>query len=188
MTKTSYLSNASKIVLAAAATAAIATSFAGQASAATSAGTSGSSPLTMSVGATVVTPIEIAQTQAMNFGSLATNVTNQAVGTIVLAPNDIRSATGGVDLVDSGAPQKAGHFTVAAQSGYNYNVTLPDTVTLTSGSETMTVDGFNAGQNLISVSATGSAQSYTVGATLHAKSGQKAGDYTGTFVVTAAYN
>ncbi len=185
MTKASYLSHTSKAVLAFATAAAVSAAFAGQGLAATGAGRS---PVTMSVGATVVTPIAVSQTQAMNFGSLAANIVSAADGTVVLGPNGARSSTGGVDLVDSGAGPAAGQFTVAAQSGYNYNVTLPSTVTLTAGTDTMTVDSFTSGQSLTSVTANGSAQSYTVGATLHATAGQKAGAYTGTFVVTAAYN
>ena len=185
MSKTSYLTHTSRAVLAVATAAALSASLGAPAFAATGAGTTNG---TVTVGATVVSPIVIAQTQAMNFGSLAANVTAAADGTIVLAAAGTRSATGGVDLVNSGAGPTAGGFTVAAQSGYSYNVTLPTSVTLASGSDTMTVDTFTAGQTLTGVTATGSAQSYTVGATLHASASQKSGAYSGTYTVTAAYN
>jgi len=185
MSKTSYLTHTSRAVLAVATAAALSASLGAPAFAATGAGSTNG---TVTVGATVVSPIVIAQTQAMNFGSLAANVNTTAAGAIVLAAAGTRTNTGGVDLVDSGAGPTAGGFTVAAQSGYTYNVTLPTSVTLASGSDTMTVDSFTAGQTLTGVVATGSAQSYTVGATLHAGASQKSGAYSGTFTVTAAYN
>jgi hypothetical protein len=138
---------------------------------------------TVNASATVIQPLTITQTQAMDFGKLVMNSAANAAGTVVVAPNNGRTQTGGVDLVSS--TPTAGIVSVVGQSGSTYTVTLPaSAVSLSDGTHTMSVDTFNSSDTLATVSGTNSIH---IGATLHAAQNQAAGAYTGSFTVTAAY-
>ncbi len=88
------------------------------------------------------------------------------------------------------APSRA-QFTVTGTAGYTYDITLPASVTLSSGSNTMTVDTFTcskATEGTASISSTPAENVFYVGATLNVAASQAAGAYTNTFDVTVAYN
>ena len=181
-TKLSALAGASRIALLAGSFAAVSASMGGVALAA-----AGSASGSISAGVTIVTPIAVQQVTALNFGSIALNST--AAGTMTLSTTNVRTPPGSIDAVTSGGQTPAAaQFSVSAQSGYTYAVTLPSSATLSSGTNTVTVNAFTTGSSLSSLTATGSAQTYTVGATLNVPANAAAGTYTGTFTVTAAYN
>ncbi len=88
------------------------------------------------------------------------------------------------------APSRA-QFTVTGTAGYTYDITLPASVTLSSGSNTMTVDTFTcskATEGTASISSTPAENVFYVGATLNVAASQAAGAYTNTFDITVAYN
>jgi hypothetical protein len=125
------------------------------------------------------------------FGSIVPNTTG--TGTVVINPfgSGARSATG-VQVISSTFGPAA--FNVTGESNAGYAVTLPSsaTITKTGSTETMTVDTFTStlsGTGLV-VTGTlaGTAGSFRVGGKLHVGQNQVSGSYTGTFVVTAAYN
>ena len=72
--------------------------------------------------------------------------------------------------------------------GAPYAVTLPNSVTISNGTETMTVSNFNrsgAAQLLLDAAGNGT---FNVGARLNVGTNQPAGTYAGTFNVTVNYN
>ena len=146
---------------------------------------------TATASATIVTPITINKDVDMNFGNVAVSALN--AGTVVMTPGGVRSATLGVTLPAVAGSPTAASFTVSGESGYTYAITLPTTpLTITSGSNTMTVDNFisnPSGTGILSVGATAS-QTLQVGATLNVAAGQASGTYTSTtpFPVTVNYN
>jgi hypothetical protein len=137
--------------------------------------------------ATVITPISMSAS-AMDFGKLVMDASNTG-GTLTLTAGGARSVLGGVNLV-GGNTGTAGVVNVTAQSGNTFSVSLPGSAVSLSGpgGATMSVDTFTAGQSLTTVAATGTAQAFTIGATLHASASQAPGAYTGSFTVTAAYD
>ena len=133
---------------------------------------------------TIVTPIAISKTVDMNFGNVAVS---SSAGTVVLAAEGTRSATGGVTLPATSGTVAAAQFTVTGESGYTYSVTLPVSNTVKFGSNTMTVNTFvsNTTGKL-----TGGTEILKVGATLNVGASQAAGTYISEapFTVTVNYN
>lgn len=141
---------------------------------------------TATAAATIVTPISIAKTTDMNFGNVATN---GLVGTVVLTPESTRTFTGGVTLPAAAGTVTAAAFTVTGSGSYTYAITLPSSVTITSGSDTMIVDTFTSTPSATGTLTAGT-QNITVGATLNLVASQAAGSYLSAtpFAVTVNYN
>jgi Mat/Ecp fimbriae major subunit len=167
------------------------------------------------VSATVLPPITVSQPSDMRFGSIAPAAT---AGTIVLAlpatlsatppttaaPTIVgtRTATGGVIMVGGGTCSAtvlcgAGGLQVAGPvSGSFSTVTLPATVTLTSGANTMTVgtltkrygaDGTAGVITGAGAFTAGGIATVLMAGTLSVAIAQPAGTYTGTMAVTVDY-
>ena len=139
--------------------------------------------------ATIVTPIAITRTLDMNFGNIATNGT---VGTVVLAPDNVRSLTGGVTLPATKGTVEAAKFTVTGEGAYTYALTLPadDTITITNASavgKDMKVSTFTSNSTKTLTAGT---ETFSVGATLNLNASQPAGLYTNStgFNVIVNYN
>ncbi len=138
--------------------------------------------------ATIVTPIAITNDVDMNFGNLAVNA---SVGTVVLTPAGVRSATGGVSfLAATPGTITAASFTVTGLAAATYSITLPAAaLTINSGANSMTVDTWTSSPTPTGT-LTGGTETLTVGATLNVGASQAAGTYiSGTpFDVTVNYN
>jgi hypothetical protein len=136
--------------------------------------------------ATIITPISITKTVDMNFGSIAVGTT---LGSVVLAPDNTRSKTGGVTLPAVTGTVTAAQFTVNGLGTSTFSITLPSSYTITSGSNTMNIDTFTSTPSG-SGSLVGGTQTIKVGATLDVAASQPAGTYTnGTgFPVIVNYN
>ena len=143
---------------------------------------------------TIVAPIAISTTTALNFGSFATLSTG---GTLALSPLGVRTATGGVKLTSATGSPTAAVFTVTGEGAYAYTITLPTALTLTNAAAATGLKTMSVGSFLSSIGATGSTgtlsngtQSLTVGATLTVGSDQLVGTYTNAtgFAVTVNYN
>ena len=134
--------------------------------------------------ATIVTPIAIAETQGMNFGSIGPDT---AASTVVL--DTAGGVTSGTAQLVPGSGAAAGIFAVTGEATYTYAITLPASATLTSGANTMTVDTWSTttGSGTATLDGTGN-DTVNVGATLHVGGGQAAGTYTGTYTITVDYN
>jgi hypothetical protein len=165
--------------------------------------------------ATVVPPIALSEPSDIRFGSLAPAAT---AGTIVLpvpatlpatAPTTAapvitgtRTATGGIIMVGGGTCSATvlcgvGGVQIAGVANGTYaTVTLPATVTLTSGANTMTAGTFTRRYGVVgtagvitgagTLSATGTSL-LLIGGTLNVAIAQAAGTYTGTMAVTVDY-
>jgi hypothetical protein len=136
--------------------------------------------------ATIITPISITKTVDMNFGSIAVGTT---LGSVVLAPDNTRSKTGGVTLPAVTGTVTAAQFTVNGLGTSTFSITLPSSYTITNGSNTMNIDTFTSTPSG-SGALVGGTQTVKVGATLHIAASQSAGAYTnGTgFPVIVNYN
>ncbi|OEY71219.1 DUF4402 domain-containing protein [Salegentibacter salarius] len=143
-------------------------------------GTAFAQTATANAAADIVSPLQIAPTQALNFGKVSNNI----AGSVVI---DADGAVSGLSQIGATTPTPA-TFDVTAADGFAYSVTLPTTsVVLTNtNSDEITVDNFvdNAGA---APEGTGSSQTIGVGATLNVEASQPTGNYTGTFDVSVAY-
>jgi len=142
---------------------------------------------TSNASATIVGPIGIANTTAMNFGNVAVSAT--VPGTVVLDPAGLRTPTGGVTLPATAGTVAAAVFNVTGADGYTYAITLPATLTISFGAINMTVDTFTSTPSGTG-SLAGGSQVLSVGATLNVAAAQAAGTYTSVtpFTVTVNYN
>ncbi len=133
---------------------------------------------TANAAADIVSPLQISAEQDLNFGK----VSNNTAGTVVVATDG--TATG-LSQIGTTAPSAA-TFDVTAANGFRYNITLPGTVNLESGANTIEVGTFvhDAGET---PTGSGSVQTIGVGATLTVVADQATGNYTGTFDVGVAY-
>jgi hypothetical protein len=142
--------------------------------------------------AVLVTPISIAKTVDMHFGTVAASST---AGTVVLDYADGRSVTGGVSLPAGSVTQKTAVFTVTGEGTSGFSISIPSSaITLTgSVSGTMTVDNFvcDAGA---STTLSGGTKVLKVKATLNVPANSVAGTYSNNLAnasalfVTVNYN
>ena len=133
----------------------------------------------------LLSPLTIQKLQDLDFGTVAVT----AAGTAVIDPvaNSI-STTGG--LVAAGGTPHAALFRGAASQNSVVNIKLPKqpiTLTRVGGAETVTVSNFTLDGPTKRQMAQATTFDIKVGATLTVPAGQIAGQYTGTFDVTAQY-
>lgn len=134
--------------------------------------------------ATIIEPIGITTTSDMNFA----NIDARKGGTVILKPDNTRSATGGVELKET-TNVSAATFMVTGQQGYSFNISLPQgSYELRNGKEAMAIQDFTAEfeQNL---PGDGPA-TLKVGASLYVNPNQKPGVYNtvADLQVTVNYN
>jgi len=143
---------------------------------------------TASASATIITPITIVKNVDMNFGNVA--VSASLAGTVVLVPAGTRTTggAGGVTLPSTTGTVAGADFTVSGQGSYTYAITLPTTVNITSGSNTMTVNTFTSSPATTGTLSTGGTQDLKVGATLNVSAAQAAGTYTNSTAVPVTVN
>ena len=143
-------------------------------------GTAFAQNATANAAADIVSPLEITSVQDLNFGK----VSNNAKG-IVVIETDGTTTNSTLSQIGNSNPMAAS-FNITAAQGYKYSITLPESVTLNSGSNNITVNNFkhDAGENPEGI---GSAKAVGVGATLNVAANQPTGNYTGTFEVSVAY-
>ena len=124
------------------------------------------------------------KTADLKFGSVIMDNVNP--GTVTISPAGVRTC--GAPLTCFGSVSAAGFETDSDGDGTIFIITLPNSVTLTSAANSMTVDTFTDSEG---GSAPAGGQDelvpFTVGATLHVGAGQTEGTYTGTFTVTVNY-
>ena len=137
--------------------------------------------------ATIISPITITKTVDLDFGNVAASA---LAGTVTIDPAGNRSTTGGVSLPVIPGTVTAASFNVAGQANYTYAITLPASVTITNGTDNMTVNGFTSTPTPTGTLDVTGNEVLNVGATLNVGASQAAGLYTTTtpFDVTVNYN
>ncbi len=141
---------------------------------------------TATASAVVATAIGIANNADMDFGTIA----EAGAGTVILATDGSRTITGGVSIL-AGGPGAAASFNVTGEGSNTYSITLPGSVTLDSGGNTMTANTFVSLPLTTGVLDGTGNQTLLVGATLAVGTAvaQTVGVYTSAaFNVTVNYN
>ena len=118
----------------------------------------------------------------MAFGSAAGDA--DVAGTVVISTGGAKSVTGGA--TDFGGVDSQGQFELQSDNeGESLNCTLPGSITVTSGGNTMTVDTFTSNPLLSNIMPSGEDKiDVDIGATAHLAAGQAAGNYSGSFTFT----
>lgn len=139
---------------------------------------------TATASATIISPIAISKTADLSFGNIAPGASG---GNATVSNAGVRSLSGTLTGPSTGIT--AAGFTVTGLSGASFTITLPASVTLTSGANSMTLDTWDnalgAGPNY---TLTGGSISFGLGGVLHVAAAQVAGSYSGSFNVTVGYN
>ncbi len=143
---------------------------------------------------TVVRPLSFVMDDDLDFGTVIRGTT---AGTVVVAPNGVRTQTGGVTLANGGG-HKAASF--AGQGTFNQRVDISlgsNTIFLTGPGAPMRVRDFVIGSTPTAVlttaplrfriAATNGIFVFPVGATLEVAANQAPGKYTGTWTITLQY-
>jgi hypothetical protein len=145
-----------------------------------------SASATASALAKVISPITITKNTDLNFGTIITG----PAGTVIVSAAGVETASGAT-VVSPNPSVSAAQFTVTGEPSTAYSISLPSTITITNGAQTMTVDNFTSSPTptgLLSAATTGpGSQSLNVGARLNVLANQAVGNYAGTFSVTVAY-
>ncbi len=142
---------------------------------------------TATAAATIAAAIGIANTADMSFGIVSPDPANP--GTVVLIPAGTRTNPDGFLTLIGGGTVAAAAFDVNGGANATYTISLPASVSLIKGGDSMTANAFTD-----SLSGAGTldglgAQSFTVGATLNVALAQPVGDYISAgFTVTVNYN
>jgi Domain of unknown function (DUF4402) len=141
----------------------------------------------------VVTPLSFIQTEELNFGQIFASTTN---GTVVVAPNGTRTATGGIVLV--GNSHQPSEF--AGMGTFNQRVQVSlgsNSIWIYGPGPRMRVRTFVIGSTptavltvtprVFRIAGPTGAFRFPVGATLEVGANQPAGTYTGTWTITLNY-
>jgi hypothetical protein len=144
----------------------------------------------------IVTPLSFVKDDDLEFGRIIRGTT---AGTVVVAPNNVRTSTGGVTLA-SGAFRPA-RFAGFGASGQLVQISMSAnsiTINRAGGGGSMTVDTFMIGSSPNWVNITTAPRNFSIGsstgvfnfamgATLRVAANQAPGAYSGTFTVILNY-
>lgn len=130
--------------------------------------------------ATIATPIGIAASANLEFGSV---VAGASAGTVTISTAGARSVTGVTEL---GGTLQAASFNVTGEGTSTYSISFSSGDTLTGPGTAMSINTFtnDAGAT---PALTGGTDSFNMGATLNVGASQTAGSYSGSFTVTVDY-
>lgn len=128
--------------------------------------------------ARILSQVSVTQVSDLDFGTI---VAGTSASTVAINPFGVRTC--GAGLACSGASGAAA-FTVVGTAGRIVTVSVPASVTLSNGTDTMNASLTPSAAGLLLGAA---ASSFTVGGTLGVAANQVDGDYTGTFDATVDY-
>lgn len=132
--------------------------------------------------ATIVTPLSVVQTTAMNFGSISPDA--DVATTVDLSIAGVASSTDGAGIVPASGAQQ-GVFTATGSGNLAIAVTYSAGDVLTGPGANMAIGSF---VDDAAAALTGGTEVFNVGATLSVGANQTVGGYSGTFTVTVNYN
>lgn len=135
---------------------------------------------TANAAANIIAPMTITKNVDLNFGNIASG---SAAGTVVMSTTGTRTPSN-VILPSVAGTVNAANFTVTGGLDAAYVITLPASVTITDGTNNMTIDNFT--EDATNTLASGT-ETFGVGATLNIDANQASGLYQGTFTVTVDY-
>ena len=133
--------------------------------------------------AVIYQPVSIKKPADLNFGAM---IATPSAGKVILGPDGARTAVGGAVLA-SAAGVSATSFVVSGEPNATFSLTLPGSILIVSGSQSMLVDAFTTDAPTTRLDAKGNLALH-VGATLGLAANQPPGLYSGSFPVTVAYN
>jgi hypothetical protein len=140
---------------------------------------------TTTVEANIVSSINIVAKNGVVFGDISVS---SIAGTVSIDTSGSRTATGGVTINTSTSGSPA-NFEVSGDPNGFYEINLPDSVTITSGTgDSMTVDNLNSLPDTNGVLDAGGTESLSVAARLNVGSFQAFGAYSGLMATTVEYN
>ncbi len=125
-------------------------------------------------------PIPINSVLGLEFGTLAGDATMAGTATIDPATN-AKTVSGGVS--DVGGVHRRASFLVTGDPNVAFTVILPSSVTVTSGANSMTLNGFSSSPSGVGTLNGLGFRILYVGATLQVGANQPAGTYSGAFTV-----
>ncbi len=143
------------------------------------------------VKAIVLAPVDVTQTQSLNFGSL----TEASAGTLAVGVAGGAPVAGG-GVTSIGGTIQPGGFKLVGTTARNITVTAPNSVAVSNGTATMNVTGISIASpgpantttgTLTTTLGAATVSNYRLGGTLNVGAGQATGTYTGTVTVTANY-
>lgn len=137
--------------------------------------------------ARVITPISLVNTdeQGLDFGVIAIGTSNSTV--VVSATETVEAdVSSGDAIVVTSTPQKAAKFTVSGEAEKTYIITLPESMAVLFGTNSLTVENFTCSNG--EGGTIGTDDLFYVGAELSVPSTAIPGPYQGSFSVTVAYN
>lgn len=141
---------------------------------------------------TVVRPLTVTKNADLKFGTVVRPSTGS--GTVVISAAGARTVTGGVVGLASGDTPAAAQFTLDGEGGQSVSITVPATFAMSNGADNLTVTTSNnltgsaAAQTLSNALGSAGVLSFKVGGSAPILSTAATGVYTGSFVVSAAYN
>jgi hypothetical protein len=139
---------------------------------------------TLAPAAAALVSISLTAGSGLGFGQI---VATAGSGTVTVTPLGGRSASGGVAL-GNGVGVSPASFAVTGEPNTSYSITLPSSVTLSAGANSMTADHFTSDPDGSGNLGPAGAQTIAVGAELHIGASQPAASYTGSYAVSVAYN
>jgi Mat/Ecp fimbriae major subunit len=128
--------------------------------------------------AKILRPITVTAVDDLQFGTI---ITGAAASTVDISTAGARTC--GAGLVCSGATT-AGSFNITGTTGQTVTISVPASVSLTSGANSMTASLTASAATAVLVA---NAASFTVGGSLAVGANQADGDYTGTYTATVNY-
>jgi len=138
-------------------------------------------------GAKIVTALTLTETSALHFGTMT--IPSSAASVLLTSAGARSIASGTIILLAQAPVATTAAYNVTGSATSSYLISLPSSVTIISGGNSMTVNAFTSSKVSNQGSLDGSGlDSFTVGATLNLANAQPAGVYAGTFNVTIAYN
>ena len=138
--------------------------------------------LQVGVSANVIQAVSIAKNTDLSFGTFGPSISSS--GRIVVSPTGERSGTEGVGFVVTD-PCNAATFLLSGNPNTAFAISMPPSVTISSGSNSMLVDNFTTKLSNSNLSA--QAALLAIGATIHVQKNQALGRYTGNFSMTVDY-